>query len=102
MKASDLLIKLNSLIEENGDCDVVFSQAEAGVYPFLQEIYWADDAQDCPEGVLFLTSDERDKDDYEEPPWGFIQDEGLCNNCDWPTTKNFGNDCHCNRCNGRG
>jgi hypothetical protein len=65
MKASALVAKLKSLIEENGDCDVVFSQSEGGVYPFLQEIYWSDDAQDCPEGVFFITSDERDRDDYE-------------------------------------
>ncbi|AMR57438.1 hypothetical protein vB_PsyM_KIL3b_0026 [Pseudomonas phage vB_PsyM_KIL3b] len=90
MKASNLVKKLNSLIEENGDCDVVFSNIEDGVYPFLQEIYWADD-------VFFLTSDEQDKDDYEEPPWGFIQDNGLCGYCDWPKTEYLGKR-RCNRC----
>lgn len=99
MKASALAAKLEALIKEHGDCDIVFSQIEDGVYPFLQEVYWSDDAQDCQEGVFFISNDERDRDDYEEPPWGYVEDGGLCTNCDWPTTKNFGNN-HCNRCNG--
>lgn len=67
MKASELRDKIDKLIKEHGDLDVMHSLTQSdefeSQYLPLEEIYHHSDIQDAPCGVFQVSGDFRDRDD---------------------------------------